>query len=772
MKLNLTPIFTARYWAFLMAALLLTLVNACGGGNGSPGTPIGGSGSGSGGGTVTSNGGITLRLTNSAGVVTNTIPAGGSLIATATVVNASGVPVENAVVTFSTNGTVGSLPVTSALTNSSGNAIVTLQAGATTGASTLTATTTVVGTTAIIATANFQSGATGATASPTITMAFVGSTGCAANMVSASCPITVNATVLDANGDPVSNNIVSFANSLSTLTGLTPSSGSVITNSNGVASVALAPSGLPTPSQNGTAGTINASTTVGGVTVATGQNYTLGNTNISLTLDTPSSGTANVNSYGTTTIKVQVNSDSVIYTAQPVTVNFSSGCATNGTATLPATATTVNGIAQVTYTDNGCGTTDTVTASVAGATASVSVALVVTPPTPTSINFVSAIPSDQSIVLPGTGGTGRSTTATLTFKVVDTHGNPINGDSVTFINNNPSVATLNTATGLTASDGTVSATVTALAVGTFSIRASLTSDSSIFAISNSVVVSTGLPVQASFTLAASVYNIEGWNYAGTTSTLTAYIADINGNPVVNGTPVVATTNEGSVGNSSGVSAGCTTTNGQCSVTFTSQNPRCIPNVSGNCGYVASGQPATDLGIATVSFTSANNTTTPLAGSLQIYMSAADPYYYSEITGSWLLVNGGSIDGGVITSSSCSPNIGLVVADVNGNPPPYQTSFSVSTTTTGLTLGAPFPSSVNNIGVGGGFSVSSTHNGSELINGNLVVNGQPLTIPFTIAAPLTACNPAGISTSSFDFTVETTTPKGVSVLHNFTYQYPS
>ena len=33
------------------------------------------------------------------------------------------------------------------------------------------------------------------------------------------------------------------------------------------------------------------------------------------------------------------------------------------------------------------------------------------------------------------------------------------------------------------------------------------------------------------------------------------------------------TNEGSVGNSSGVSAGCTTVNGQCQLTFTSQNPK-------------------------------------------------------------------------------------------------------------------------------------------------------------------------------------------------------
>ena len=788
MKLNLTPIFTARYWTLLSSILLLALVSACGGGNGGAGTPIGGSGSGSNGsgsGTtpVTSNGAITITLATSTGAASNTIPAGGNLVATAKVVNAAGSAVPNALVTFATTGTQGVLPITSALTDSSGAAVVSLQAGTTSGAASITATATVVGTTAITATANFQSAVTGSSSSPSIVIALASSAGCTAKTVTAACPITVNATVTDASGHPVTGTIVSFANSLS-LTGLTPLSGSVITNSMGIATVTLAPVGLPTPANNGTAGTMNASTSIGGVTVSAAATYTLGNTNISVVLNTPASGSATVNAYGTTTIAVQVNSNSVKYTAQPVTVNFTSGCTASGTAALPASATTVNGIAQVTYTDMGCGATDTVTASVAGASASVTVALNVTAPTPTAINFISATPSDQSIVLPGTGGTGRASTATLTFKLVDTRGNPINGGVVNFTNNNSAVATLNATSGTTAADGTVSATVTAVAVGTFAITATLNSAGSIYAISNSVIVSTGLPVQASFTLAASIFNIEGWNYAGTQSTLTAFIADASGNPVVNGTPVVATTDEGSVGNVSGVSAGCTTVNGQCTVNFTSQNPKCILNSSGSCGYIASGTPASQFGIAKVNFTSTNNTTVPLNGSLYVYMSAGDPYYYSNSSGPWTFVTGGNSPPGVITSSVCSPNISLIIADINGNPPPFQTTIAVTTTVPGVTLGAPFPTSVsnisppansvNNIVVLGGFAVTPGHYTSgQVINGNSVVNGQPLTIPITLAAPAALCKSVLNTTmSSFTFQIETTTPKGVAILNNFTYNYPT
>ncbi|WP_207838809.1 Ig-like domain-containing protein, partial [Pseudomonas sp. 43(2021)] len=47
-------------------------------------------------------------------------------------------------------------------------------------------------------------------------------------------------------------------------------------------------------------------------------------------------------------------------------------------------------------------------------------------------NFTAANPADRSIVIAGSGGTGRSETALLTFTVVDAQGAPIKGVIVDF----------------------------------------------------------------------------------------------------------------------------------------------------------------------------------------------------------------------------------------------------------------------------------------------------------------------------------------------------
>ena len=757
MKLNLNN-GVARYFTLLLSLLLLALVTACGGGNGSAGAPIGGTGSGSGsGGVATTHGAVTVTLANSTGA-SNTIAAGGSLVATAHVVDAAGAAVANAVVTFSVSSTVGSLPITSALTNSSGNAIVNLQQGSTTGAATLTATTTVVGTTAVTGTINFQSGATSATSSPTIALALANVTGCAAITVNTSCPLTANATVTDATGAPIVNSIVTFANTLSYAV-LSPSSGTVLTNQSGVASVTVSAAGLAPTGANGNAGTINVSTTVGGVTVVGKQNFVYGNTPVSLSVVQPASPAA-VNAYGTKIIQIEVDANGVIYTAQPVTVSFSSNCASlsPALATLPASATTVNGIATVTYTDKGCAQTDTVTASVSGAQA-VSVALNVATPSVASINFISAVPSDKSIVLLGAGGTGRTSTATLTFQVVNFSGQPVSNASVTFTNNQTSIATLNASSGTTDANGMISVTVTAGSTtpGTFAITATTptTGAATVSAISSGIVVSTGVPIQASFTVAPLVLNIEGFSVAGTTTTVTTYIADASGHAVVDGTPVEASTNEGSIGASTSASGGCTTLVGKCGLTFTSQNPRCLVNASNQCI-------AGTIGVATISATSTNNTTIPLSGTTYIYMSDGHPTFYSAITGTTVDVTGGAN----LQAANCSPNIFLVVADINGNPLPFQTAFAVTTTTTaGLALGAIFPSSNSNIGYGGGFSFASANNG--------IVNGQGITIPYTLTSPgLPVCSASGTHTASFNFSVNTTSPLGIATQTPFVYTYPT
>lgn len=88
----------------------------------------------------------------------------------------------------------------------------------------------------------------------------------------------------------------------------------------------------------------------------------------------------------------------------------------------------------------------------------------------------------------------------------------------------------------------------------------------------SVLPSSGLPDQNSFSVAVSTFNPRGMDFDGTTVTLTARLADQLGNntTIPNGTEVFWATYGGSI------EPLCTTTGGSCTVTWTSQNPRPVP----------------------------------------------------------------------------------------------------------------------------------------------------------------------------------------------------
>lgn len=105
-----------------MAAALLACLAACGGGGGSAGTTTGGSGSSSGSTTTTGTATLSLALLDSAGAVlsVNAVTSGGTFYARATVLDAAGVAVPNALVTFSTDSTIGALSSGAVLTNASG----------------------------------------------------------------------------------------------------------------------------------------------------------------------------------------------------------------------------------------------------------------------------------------------------------------------------------------------------------------------------------------------------------------------------------------------------------------------------------------------------------------------------------------------------------------------------------------------------------------------------------------------------------------------------
>jgi len=507
---------------------------------------------------------ITVALTDSTGATITSISNSAPSIVKATVKDAGGAAVANAVVTFSTDATKGSISPTSALTDANGVATVTLSPASLSaaGAATITATS-LVGTPATEATGSTNYSVSAAPVS-SITVALTSSAGTAVNSISSGAPATVKATVKDTTGAGVANAVVAFSNDREDLATITPASQTALTDANGVATVTLSAASLTAAG----AGSITAVTQVGTAAVTGSINYSVGAANVVIT--SPVFGLASLSAFGTTSVTVTVSSDGSPITT-PQIVSFTSPCASNGKAVLTPSVTTVNGVATASYRDNGCAGADTVTASISGITPSMATLNIAAPSTG-SIQFVSATPT--SITLKGMGGVGRQESAQVVFKAVDTAGNPIGGKTVSFsLNTSVGGITLTTATAI--SDPTTGEVVVGVNAGTVStpvrvIASTCTNNTSpctgtlLATQSDQLTITTGIPDQHNFSLSATVLNIEGWNYDGTTTVLTSRLADHFNNPVPNGTAVNFTSEGGSVVSS------CITIDGACSATLTSQ----------------------------------------------------------------------------------------------------------------------------------------------------------------------------------------------------------
>lgn len=143
-------VFSRLKWC-LVSVCSLALV-ACGGGGSAAGDPLLGTG-----GSTGTPGSPTISLSLSSSTVTSATPA----VATATVRSSGGVPLVGQVVSFSSSGSLGSFSPSSALTDSNGQAVVSLSpaTASTNGADTAVATT-VVGTATLTASTGFQLSAT------------------------------------------------------------------------------------------------------------------------------------------------------------------------------------------------------------------------------------------------------------------------------------------------------------------------------------------------------------------------------------------------------------------------------------------------------------------------------------------------------------------------------------------------------------------------------------------------------------------------------------
>ncbi len=440
----------------------------------------------------------------------------------------------------------------------------------------------------------------GATGSLALALKLVDSSGATVTQLAAGQSARAEAT-LTRGGQPAANEIVTFSVADGSLATVSPSSGAVLTDASGVARVSI----VASDSQAG-ATQLSASSSVSTLSASSSINFSVGLTGtgaLRISALSVSVGSGGLSAYGTASISATVVDSSGAPPAKPVSVTFSSSCPADK-ATITASATTLpNGTVQGTFTDNGCAQTAPLNATITAAIPSdaKSQTFQINPPSSGSLRFVSANPSDRSITLKGQGGNGRQEFATLTFRLVDVAGNGVPDTDVCFdattyvgglnvdgfndVNPPPapgSVALCGSDNTLryvkrTGADGVVTVQVNSGTTPTpVRVRARtvypVSSTTRLETVSDSLSISTGLPLQRSFDLSLVGSNLECRNISvNKPGHFTARLADQFGNPVPDGTVVNFITSGGAVCSSS--SGSCTTSDGQCSCDFICQEPR-------------------------------------------------------------------------------------------------------------------------------------------------------------------------------------------------------
>ncbi len=299
------------------------------------------------------------------------------------------------------------------------------------------------------------------------------------------------------------------------------------------------------------------------VQLGTGDTTTFVNGALDITTPSLSAG-------GTTPVSVNIvdatNGNTLLTTSN--TINFTSSCVESGTASFDtASVVTTTGTATANYTSITCAGVDTITVTSDAATATGDV--VIAAAAAGSIQFTSV--SNSLIALQGTGSTtGIPESSDILFTVLNDQGGAVSSEAINFsLDSTVGGISLVATTANTNASGEVTATVQSGTVAT-SVRVTATvaaTPPDLATTSSAIVIATGPPDQDSISLSASELNPRGWNYDGTNVTITARLADRFNNRIQDGTAVSFTSELGAIDPS------CTTIDGACSVTWTSQAPR-------------------------------------------------------------------------------------------------------------------------------------------------------------------------------------------------------
>jgi len=399
----------------------------------------------------------------------------------------------------------------------------------------------------------------------TVSVTMTDSSGAAFSALTPTQGAKVSATVKNSSNQMVPNAVVTFT-STDTSAVFSPATGTALTDSSGVASVQLA------AGTKAGAFTLTAATSLGTAVVKGSANYTV--TFPALSFSDLTINPTSLAAGGNASVTISVLSGGTAYT-QPVSVAFTSTCVAAGKATIGSPVLTQNGVAVASYTDKGCGTDDTITATatVPNATLTKTGVISVLPASAGSIKFVGV--DSSNIALKGTGGAGRPEYATVKFQVFDMNGSPLAGRQVSFLfadtNTTTAIGGLSLSPGsaTTAADGSVTTVVAngTIPTSTRVVAKVVNSNPALTTVSSVLVVSSGVPDQAHFSLSTSIFNCEGWDYDQLCSTVKVTVGDHFGNPVPDGTAINFSAEGGTIG------ASCLTVGGICTVPLYSAAPR-------------------------------------------------------------------------------------------------------------------------------------------------------------------------------------------------------
>ncbi len=361
---------------------------------------------------------------------------------------------------------------------------------------------------------------------------------------------------------------------------LTPQSGAQLTDASGVALFAIAPASVA--SSGAVTATVKASVDGAEVSQTLDLQITAGHVTLSGLTVTPASAQLGQS----VNVSVNASVNGLPAASNSVTVAFSSAC---GTVSPASAAVDASGKASAVIQTTGVGSCS-VSALAAGVAQSVSASFTVATAPVTGIQFVQASPA----VIYQSDSVGANSSL-VKFKVIDSNGSPVGGQTVnaSLVNGTgglhfcDSSASGNMAVSA-ATTGEVSFSVCAgTQPETAQVRATLAAAAGIHTDSNILTVQTGFPTQRFFDIAADRLNL----YCGAQFTsqrnndftnITVNLADRQGNPVPNGTPVALVAEGGQINTLDGKNASsCIINDGRCTVKLLCQDYRPLGSVDVN-----------------------------------------------------------------------------------------------------------------------------------------------------------------------------------------------